>query len=463
VKRWRIVRARIPTTPRTVPQRSRLAALLGLGDATGERPSPRFIHLSEELKMGVFLSRFTLAMSVGVPLLAACGGSQPLIGAPGAMPQALALAARTHSPSYKVLHSFSGLGDGYYPAAGLIDINGTLYGTTTSGGAYRNGTVFSITQDGKEKVLHSFGKGADGVYPRAGLIDVGGRLYGTTFYGGGSPDSCDDFYHGCGTVFIVTTGGSEKVLHSFNHPKVEGSSPGGLIDVGGTLYGATGSGGPYDGGTIFSMTMRGTEKVLHSFGHGNDGYAPNGALIDVGGTLYGTTFNGGRYDNHGTVFRITTGGVEKVLHSFGKGTDGSEVAPGLVSVGAMLYGTTFQGGYETGGTVFRIRPDGKEKVLYYFGEGSSYDGYYPLAALIDVGGTLYGTTYDGGAYRCGSIGCGTVFSITTAGAERVLHSFGSGSDGVWPVAPLIAAQGTFYGTTYNGGAYNAGTVFALTP
>jgi uncharacterized repeat protein (TIGR03803 family) len=258
----------------------------------------------------------------------------------GRMPQALALAARTHSPSYKVLHSFSGLGDGYYPAAGLIDVNGTLYGTTTSGGAYRNGTVFSITPDGKEKVLHSFGKGADGVYPRAGLIDVGGRLYGTTFYGGGSPDSCDDFYHGCGTVFSVTTGGSEKVLHSFNHPKVEGSSPGGLIDVGGTLYGATGSGGPYDGGTIFSMTMRGTEKVLHSFGHGNDGYAPNGALIDVGGTLYGTTFNGGRYDNAGTIFRITTGGPEKVLHSFGKGTDGDEVV-------------------------------------------SSSDGYYPLAALID--------------------------------------------------------------------------------
>jgi uncharacterized repeat protein (TIGR03803 family) len=45
-----------------------------------------------------------------------------------------------------VLHSFNNTnGDGFSPLAGLIfDAAGNLYGTTTSGGAYTNGTVFEI-------------------------------------------------------------------------------------------------------------------------------------------------------------------------------------------------------------------------------------------------------------------------------------------------------------------------------
>ena len=58
---------------------------------------------------------------------------------------------------------------------------------------------------------------------------------------------------------------------------------------------------------------------------------------------------------------------------------------------------------------------------------------------------------------------GTVFSITTAGKEKVLHSFGGGTDGVGPFAGLIDVKGTLYGTTEQGGAYFYGAVFALTP
>ena len=65
---------------------------------------------------------------------------------------------------------------GYSPAAGLLDVNGTLYGTTQYGGAYKDdyggGTVYSVTTAGKEKVLHSFGGPADGCQPNAGLIEV---------------------------------------------------------------------------------------------------------------------------------------------------------------------------------------------------------------------------------------------------------------------------------------------------
>ncbi|MFY9711449.1 MAG: choice-of-anchor tandem repeat GloVer-containing protein, partial [Candidatus Cybelea sp.] len=211
------------------------------------------------------------------------------------------------------MYNFSVLPDGNEPAAGLIDVDGTLYGTTAWGGGYGHGAAFSITSSGTEKVLHSFGKGTDGYYPQAGLIDVGGTLYGTTEYGG-SGSCSNDFYHGCGTVFSITTGGKEKVLHSFSDAGAQGSNPlAGLIDVGGTLYGATKNGGSNNAGAIFSITTLGREKLLHSFGRGTDGRYPDATLIDVGGRLYGTTFNGGGH-GEGTVFSITTGGAEKVLH-----------------------------------------------------------------------------------------------------------------------------------------------------
>ena len=93
-----------------------------------------------------------------------------------------------------------------------------------------------------------------------------------------------------------------------------------FIDVHNVLYGTTVDGGPYEGnydrgGTVFSITTGGTEKALHFFGNGTDGSAPIAPLADVKGTLYGTTESGGTYPcGHtgcGTVFSITTGGVEK--------------------------------------------------------------------------------------------------------------------------------------------------------
>jgi uncharacterized repeat protein (TIGR03803 family) len=94
-------------------------------------------------------------------------------------------------------------------------VNGTLYGTTQFGGAYDcheitcgAGTVFSITTDGTEKVLHSFGEGTDGNDPAAGLTDVSARLYGTTTSGGMyGAEIC-----GGRTVFSVATSGKGKVL-----------------------------------------------------------------------------------------------------------------------------------------------------------------------------------------------------------------------------------------------------------
>ena len=373
---------------------------------------------------------------------------------------------RLHT-SYEILYSFGAAPDGNNPDASLIDVGGTLYGTTLHGGAYTCGvsgsgcgTVYRISLTGSEKVLHDFpGTYSDGTWPSAGFIDVGGTLYGTTSSGGGY--SCNRGFSGCGTVYRISVTGSEKVLHDFDGSYADGTLPyAGLIDVGGTLYGTTGGGGSYgqDGygaccGTVFSITPSGTEKVLHSFGNGTDGADPAASLIEVKGTLYGTTVSGGA-NVYGTVFSITTGGTEKVLYSFGNGTDGADPAASLIEVKGTLYGTTLYGGAYHVGTVFSITPSGTEKVLHSF---NGTDGAHPGAGLIEVNGTLYGTTGGGGAYRGG-----TAFSITPGGSEKVLHSF-SGTDGADPAASLIEVEGALYGTTYSGGANGDGTVFELIP
>src|SRR5271157_5517921 len=81
--------------------------------------------------------RYVLGSFAAAALLTACGGSQPPIGAPGAMPQSRAIAPTPKlgrpltSTSYTVLYRFhKGDVNGEHPQAGLIDVSGTLYGTT---------------------------------------------------------------------------------------------------------------------------------------------------------------------------------------------------------------------------------------------------------------------------------------------------------------------------------------------
>lgn len=120
----------------------------------------------------------------------------------------------------------------------------------------------------------------------------------------------------------------------------------------------------------------------------------------------------------GTVFSITLHGKETVVHSFGYGTDGADPVASLIEVNGTFYGTTAFGGvsncdvYGKCGTVFSITPSGNESVLHRF--GGAQDGGAPVAPLIEVNGTLYGTTAYGGAYSCSGGGCGTIFSVTRA-------------------------------------------------
>jgi uncharacterized repeat protein (TIGR03803 family) len=284
----------------------------------------------------------------------------------------------------KVLYSFAGGLDGANPESGLIDVNGTLYGTTLLGGNATTpecfpkgcGTVYTFTMRGAQKVLHIFAGGPDGAHPESGLIDVHGTLYGTTGGGGGVGCSLPPRetrasesipIRGCGTVYSIGADGVENVLYRFDGG-TDGLVPtSGLLNVKGTLYGTASVGGA-DGhcflvgcGTIYAVSRKGVAKLLYDFGGGSDGEGPDAGLTSVNGLLYGTTEYGGGSSNAGTVYSITLAGTEKVLHRFRSGSsDGANPESGLVDVKGKLYGTTANGG-RSGclngcGTVFVLTP-----------------------------------------------------------------------------------------------------------
>jgi uncharacterized repeat protein (TIGR03803 family) len=335
-----------------------------------------------------------------------------------------------HSNKEKALYSFDAE-DGY-PEGNLIEMKGILYGTA-SGVDGLGGLVFSFDPNTKVvSPIYGFcgqANCADGAYPVSALTKVKGVLYGTTR--GGGLAGCAGL--GCGTVYSLDPDThAEKVLHSFCSQQdcADGRWPSAsLIEMNGVLYG-TATYGAVPGciqligcGVVFFINRKtGREKVLHSFcseANCTDGATPRSGLINVNGMLYGTTAYGG--------------------------------APGCQDHGC--------------GTVYSIDPNtGAEKVLYSFcSQQNCADGAVPQASLIEIDGMLYGTTIEGGGTGCGGEGCGTVFSLNPgSGSETVLYAFGDSPDGQWP-NNLIDVNGTLYGTTIFGGTSGNGTVFALEP
>jgi uncharacterized repeat protein (TIGR03803 family) len=171
------------------------------------------------------------------------------------------------------------------------------------------------------------------------------------------------------------------------------------------------------------------------------------------GTLYGTASES---DGYGTVFKIQPDGTGfAVVKYFTNSVEGAHPFGGLVLSGGTLYGTTAEGGSSSKGTVFKVNTDGTGYTVLKSFTGS--DGSWPQAGLVLSGGTLYGTTCLGG-----SSGYGTVFKVNTDGTGyTVLKSFLGGSNGRGPEAGLVLSGGTLYGTTIWGGSSDKGTVFKV--
>jgi uncharacterized repeat protein (TIGR03803 family) len=386
----------------------------------------------------------------------------------------------TAAAGEKVLFNFNG-SNGNGPYGTLIsDAAGNLYGTTTGGGAHSLGTVFELTPRAgggwTEKLLHSFNNnGIDGIVPYTRLVfDSAGNLYGTTNNGGSNY---------VGTVFELTPTSSgswkETILYSFQNNEVDGTYPYGdlVFDTSGNLYGTTAEGGSSFAGTVYELTRgqsgQWTETVIHNFNF-TDGYTTYAGLIfDTSGNLYGAGYAGGTY-GYGTVFELTPLGSGQwnasTLYNFNgqNATGDAPYATLIFDPAGNLSGTTLFGGTYDSGMVFKLTPQAggtwSETIVHSF-EPSNWDGGNPYGGLVmDAAGNLYGTTTQGGKFNYG-----TVFKLTPQASggwtETLLHVFSNnGRDGINPYCSLLLDKANnLYGVTYQGGTHNNGTVFEIVP
>lgn len=375
-----------------------------------------------------------------------------------------------------------------------FDPAGNIYGTTYYGGTNGCGTVYQMAPpmspggSWTETTLYSFGCSADGANPYGGIaIDRSSNLYGTTMSKGGT--RCQ-----CGTVFELkppsTPGGTWgfRTIHHFGGAPNDGQFPQTslALDSSGNVYGTTPTGGTFDGsnagGTAFKLSPSGsgwTETILWNFGGADDAsFVLSGLVGDSSGNFYGTSQLGG-VAGVGTVFELSppaggsTAWAETVLYNFPGANSGSGEYPEgslLIDFKGHLFGTATGSTEVCCGSIFKLTPPSNGatwsfKTLFTFSQTT--DGYGPVGLSMDASAqNLFGITYEGKIRCCGD---GPVaYKLTPPGnaggswTYSVLYHFGT--KGAGPRAtPLVDKSSNVYGTVPNGGTYNGGVLYEITP
>jgi uncharacterized repeat protein (TIGR03803 family) len=404
----------------------------------------------------------------------------------------------------------SNCSDGSNPSGTLLmDSQFNLFGTTTRGGQNDMGTVYEIIQNAvtgshRHKVIYDFCNSsgcADGALPIDGslIADVDGNLYGTTSSGGttGGPN-------GGGVVFKLTPNAKKTrwtysvIYHFCQHAGCrDGLTPVGNLtyygqqagepyDKTSPLFGTAAEGGLHNNGVVFSLSpeANGTfqEAAIYPFcadgGSCADGRTPTGGLtMDSNRNVAGTTSYGGIADA-GVAFKLVNVGKlrwnETVMHQFCSSdacADGMSPRSGLISdTAGNLYGTTAAGGNANPlcgssgcGVAFKIDTHGILSQLYAFcALDNCADGGVPARLSFDLTGTPIGLTAVGGAHKGG-----TLFKLSTAYQD--LFDFKCNKKhcilGKTPNGgPVMDTNGFIYGVMNDGGPnQTGGTVIKYTP
>lgn len=301
--------------------------------------------------------------------------------------------------------------DGRNPVGNLVlGPDGTLFGTTNWGGTGGQGTAFKVVPPGgprttwTETVIWNFTGGTDGGQPVASLIfDAAGNLYGTTKTGGAN---------GQGTVFELmpspNPGWTQTTLWSFTGGTDGGSPTGTLsIDANGALYGTTQFGG--------ALSVTCAQALFPYYGESPAENEPalSAAYVPAGGNECGTVFQLSPPAQGQTAWTLSTlyalGGVPDGGNPAAGLTllsDGSLV--GLATqLGPRFYGAAF----EVTPPAEQGQPWGNTQIASFLGKKN---GFYPRGGLaLGLAGRLYGTMSMGGStWTHHSIyGYGAVYSV----------------------------------------------------
>jgi uncharacterized repeat protein (TIGR03803 family) len=353
--------------------------------------------------------------------------------------------------NFDAFDSFAGPPNAANPWGDLTIAPNTFFGTSTAGGNNSTGNVFEGNTNGSPSSIRNFAvvsadeaTNSGGASPSGLLALSGNMLYGTTVAGGTAAN---------GTVFSSSTNGSTFLdLHDFTGldsntgTNTDGALPdGGVVLAGSMLYGTASGGGAGGAGTVFSINVSGNNfTTLYSFtsldplaATNADGAFPSSGLILSNGILYGTTIAGGS-GGKGVVFSIGTNGLGfTVLHVFsatdpvtGTNLDGASPSAVLALSGGNLYGTASAGGTGANGTVFSVGTNGVTfQTIHSFTAmdpitGTNTDGALPVAGVLPLGNTLFGTTFSGGPG-----GVGTVFTLAIPNPAAMITNIVSSING----------------------------------
>lgn len=347
---------------------------------------------------------------------------------------------------------FTAYGKGSAPAGSLVAHGANIFGMTSGGGEYGKGTVFGINIDGSGHSKKFDFNGIDGSAPSGSLVSDGVFMYGMTS-GGGANNT--------GIIFKITANGNITKMYDFEPAPPDGENgrnpQGSLIFDNTFLYGMTWKGGVNDLGTVFKIQRTGNTynyTTLFEFSGVSDGRNPLGSLVFSDTLLYGMASAGGSFDD-GVIFEMNPQTFEfEKLHDFFSLESGSNPTGSLVAVDSFLYGMTQYGGASNNGVIFKIKKDGTFVKLYEFPDGEN--GRYPHGSLVFNGTYFHGMTESGGAYNNG-----VLFKMKSDGTYYKLKDLDGGNSGRAPLGDLVPVGGQYYGMTSAGGKYDAGTIFII--
>lgn len=218
--------------------------------------------------------------------------------------------------------------------------------------------------------------------------------------------------------------------------------------------------------------------ILYSFTGGNDGGNPNSGLKnDTNGTLYGATVSGGM-TGQGVVFSFPSSGGTSTTTLFdfastcattaGTTTGAAPTGTPIPDPSGNVYGTapfnSISNGVGSGnGIVYKLIPTGTGTFTCTAlrALNGSTDGSNPSAGLfLDSSNNLWGTAFNGGASNDG-----TVFKLSESGTGfTTVFPFNGSSNGSNPFAALVAdSSNNLWGTAFAGGSSDNGTVFMFAP
>jgi uncharacterized repeat protein (TIGR03803 family) len=260
----------------------------------------------------------------------------------------------TPDGTLSVWAAFNFFDHGATPSGRLIEgTDGYLYGTALFGPAGAPGVVFRVNQAwgqaGEAGTIEAFaifpedagGLTPAGESPGSGVVEVDGSFYGTAMFGGA---------YGAGTIFHATAG-AVSAVHLFNGS--DGLAPASPLLLGSddNLYGTTAGDGVTSFGTLFRFPLDGSGlTTLVAFDGTNGDFPYQQGIVETGGFLFGTTQFGGGFDL-GTVYRWSAASGHEVLHEMDDVSDGSPVGTLTAASDGALYGA---GARFDGGVIFRL-------------------------------------------------------------------------------------------------------------